>query len=146
MVDEDADSCLAVVDLRLIDLIYEAISRYKEEVRSMQNKVILLQSDSIGDAADGLGTTILETFLTVLKTEHKLPAAIFCMNRGVLALTSNALASLKLAEIEAAGVPVYACKTCVDHYGIEAELAAGQISGMNTFVELAAKHAVITLG
>lgn len=112
----------------------------------MENKVILLQSDSIGDVADGLGTTVLETFLTVLKTDHKLPAAIFCMNRGVLALTSKSLASLKLAELEAAGVQVYACKTCVDHYGVEADLAAGQISGMNKFVELAANHAVITLG
>lgn len=112
----------------------------------MENKVILLQSDRIGDEADGLGATILETFLTVLKSDGHRPVAIFCMNRGVLTLTAESLCSLKLTELEEAGVKVLACKTCVDHYGIEDQLVCGEISGMAAFVELAAKHPVITIG
>ncbi|MGZ9586359.1 DsrE family protein [Paenibacillus marinisediminis] len=112
----------------------------------MENKVILLQSDRLGAEADGLGATVLETFLTVLKSEGHRPAAIFCMNRGVLALTPQSLSSLKLAELAESGVPVLACKTCVDHYGISEQLSCGEISGMATFVELAAKHEVITIG
>lgn len=112
----------------------------------MENKVILLQSDRIGDESGGLGATVLETFLTVLKSEGHLPVAIFCMNRAVLTLTADSLCSLKLAELEEAGVKVLACKTCVDHYGVEDQLVCGKISGMSTFVELAAKHPVLTIG
>ncbi|EJW18524.1 DsrE family protein [Paenibacillus alvei] len=112
----------------------------------MKGKVILLTSDTIGAAENGLGATILETFLTLVKQQEELPVAVFCMNRGVLALTSQSLASLQLAEIEKLGVPVLACKTCVDHYGIADTLTTGEISGMGTFVELAAKHEVLTIG
>ncbi|MCY9515508.1 DsrE family protein [Paenibacillus apiarius] len=112
----------------------------------MKGKVILLTSDSIGAQENGLGATILETFLTLLKQREEKPAAIFCMNRGVLALTSRSLASLQLAELARAGVPVLACKTCVDHYGIADELAAGEISSMGAFVDLASQHEVVTLG
>lgn len=112
----------------------------------MENKVILLQSDRIGDDANGLGATVLETFLTVIRSGGYRPAAIFCMNRGVLTLTADSLISLKLAEFVEAGVSVLACKTCVKHYGVEQQLVCGEISGMSTFVELAAKHEVITVG
>lgn len=112
----------------------------------MKGKVVLLTSDTIGAAENGLGATILETFLTLVKQQEQLPAAVFCMNRGVLALTSRSLASLQLAELEKLGVPVLACKTCAEHYGIADKLAAGQISGMSTFVELAASHEVLTIG
>ncbi|NGP60245.1 DsrE family protein [Paenibacillus thiaminolyticus] len=112
----------------------------------MKNKVILLTSDRIGAEENGLGPSVLETFLTLLKQQEELPAAIFCMNRGVLALTSRSMSSLQLADLATAGVPVLACKTCVDHYGIADELEAGEISSMGEFVQLASRHEVLTLG
>ncbi|WP_318506544.1 DsrE family protein [Bacillus sp. T3] len=111
----------------------------------MKNKVILLASDQLGKGETALGEGILETFFTILKQKEDLPAAIFCMNRGVFTLTENSLVSLQLKELEEKGMDVLACKTCVDYYELNDQLVAGKISGMDHFIELASKYEVITL-
>lgn len=112
----------------------------------MNNKVILLSSDKLGVGnGDDLGEGLLETFFTLLKQREDLPVAVFCMNSGVFTLTSESLVSLQLREIEALGVDVLACKTCVDYYQIEEKLTAGTISSMSHFIELASKYEVLTI-
>lgn len=111
----------------------------------MRNKVILLSSDQLGSGDANLGQSVLETFFVLLKQRDDRPAAIFCVNRGVFTLTNKSFVSVHLAELARSGVPVLACKTCVDHYGIESELTAGEISSMGAFLELAAHHEVLTI-
>ena len=111
----------------------------------MNNKVILLASDQFGKGDKELGEGILETFFTILKQKEELPAAVFCMNRGVFTLTEESFVSLQLKELEDKGVDILACKTCVDYYELGEKLVAGKISGMAQFIELAAKYEVITL-
>ncbi|CAG7649342.1 hypothetical protein PAESOLCIP111_05845 [Paenibacillus solanacearum] len=111
----------------------------------MRNKVILLSTDSWGKGDGELGQTILESFFTILKQEEGKPAAIFCMHRGVLALTDASVASLHLKEIQEQGVPVLACKTCADYYEVTDKLYAGEISTMKRFIELSAEHEVFTI-
>ncbi|MFS0782903.1 DsrE family protein [Bacillus sp. 1P06AnD] len=111
----------------------------------MKNKVVLLSSNKFGSGNGELGETVLETFFTLLKQREDLPVAVFCMNSGVLALTEESLASVHLKEMEAKGVGVYACKTCVDYYGVEDKLTAGKISGMDHFIELASQYEILTI-
>ena len=111
----------------------------------MRNKVILLSTDSWGKGDEELGKTILESFFAMLKQEQEKPAAVFCMHRGVLALTENSLASLHLKEIQEQGVPVLACKTCADYFEVSDKLYAGDISTMKRFIELSADHEVFTI-
>ncbi|MGG6309401.1 DsrE family protein [Paenibacillus macerans] len=113
----------------------------------MNNKVIFLTTDSMGGGERELGTQLLETFLTLLKQRDReqLPAAIFCVNRGVLALTEQSFASLHLKELADLGIPVLACGTCVNYYGIQEQLVAGEVSSMGHFIELAARYEVMTL-
>lgn len=114
----------------------------------MRNKVILLNTDSWGQGDKALGEVLLETFFTLLKQEEEeeRPVAIFCMQRGVLALTEVSVVSLHLKEIEQQGVPVLACKTCVDYYEVADKLYAGEISSMKRFMALAAEHDVFPIG
>lgn len=111
----------------------------------MVQQVILLTTDSMGTGERELGEQLLETFLTLLKQRETLPTAIFCLNRGVLALTSDSLASVHLKELADRGVRVLACKTCVDYYGIGDRLDAGEISSMAAFMELASLQQVLTI-
>ncbi|BCJ88149.1 DsrE family protein [Effusibacillus dendaii] len=111
----------------------------------MRNKIVLLLSDQLGQGDRGLGQTVLETFFVLLKQQEEKPAAVFCMNRGVYALTDQSLASVHLKELADAGVPVLACKTCVEFYQLADQLTVGEISGMNYFLELAGKHEVLTI-
>ncbi|MBP2241140.1 putative peroxiredoxin [Cytobacillus eiseniae] len=111
----------------------------------MKNKVILVTSDQLGKGEKELGETVLETFFTLLKQRDDLPKAIFCMNQGVFTLTEKSLVSVHMKELEDKGVEVLACKTCVDYYDVENILIAGKISGMPSFLDLAAKYEVITI-
>ncbi len=111
----------------------------------MSSKVILLSSDRLGAGDAELGRSLLETFFVLLEQRDEKPAAIFCVNRGVFALTDESFASIHLGKIADAGVPVLACKTCVDHYGLEDRLTTGEISSMSAFLDLAAEHEVLTL-
>lgn len=111
----------------------------------MKNKVILVSSNTLGKGADELGEGILETFFTLLKQREDLPVAIFFMNSGVLTLTKDSLISLQLHELEEKGVDILACKTCVEYYNVANELAAGKISGMAQFLDLAAQYEVLTI-
>lgn len=115
------------------------------EVKKLNNKVILLTSDQLGKGERALGEGILETFFTILKQKDELPVAVFCMNSGVYALTEHSLVSLQLRDLEKKGVDVLACKTCVDYYEVEDHIMAGRISGMDYFIDLAAKHEVLTI-
>ncbi|GAE45530.1 hypothetical protein JCM21738_2344 [Mesobacillus boroniphilus JCM 21738] len=74
-----------------------------------------------------------------------MPAAVFCMNKGVFTLTERSFISLQLKELEERGLEVLACKTCVDYYELNDKLIAGKISGMAQFIELASKYEVLTL-
>jgi len=111
----------------------------------MKNKVILVSSDQLGRGEKELGEGVLETFFTLLKQKEDLPAAIFFMNSGVFALTDDSFSSVHIKELEEKGVDILACKTCVDYYKVEDKLAAGKISGMGHFIELAAQYEVITI-
>jgi selenium metabolism protein YedF len=111
----------------------------------MKNKVILVSSDQLGKGDKELGENVLETFFTLLKQREELPAAIFCMNRGVFTLTEASFVSVHLKELEEKGVEVLACKTCVDYYEVKEKLIAGKISGMPYFIDLATKYEVLTI-
>ncbi len=107
--------------------------------------MILVSSNQLGRGSKELGENILETFFTVLKQRDVLPAAVFCMNSGVLTMTEDSFVSVHLQELEEKGVEILACKTCVDHFGVEDKLRVGKISGMADFVELSAKYEVMTI-
>jgi len=111
----------------------------------MEPKVILLTTDSLGNGERELGEVLLETYFTLLKQKEVLPRAIFCLNRGVLALTEASFASVHLKELAGRGVQVLACKTCVDYYGIAEQLYVGEISSMARFIELSEKYGTVTL-
>ena len=111
----------------------------------MKDKVILLTSDQFGTGDAQLGQSLLEKLFVLTKQRDELPKAVFCMNRGVFALTRKSFASVHLAEMAKAGVDVFACGTCVEHYGIADQLSAGEVSSMKAFIELAAQHEVLTI-
>ncbi len=119
--------------------------RLELETNLMKNKLILVSSDQLGRGDKELGEGILETFFTLLKQREELPAALFFMNAGVLTLTEQSFISVHLQELEAKGVELLACKTCVDHYNISEKLVAGKTSSMAHFIELASKYEVITI-
>lgn len=59
-----------------------------------------------------------------------LSASVIFINGGVPFLCNNPSAAAAVQELEAAGVAVLVCGTCLKHYGLEEKLPVGKISNM----------------
>lgn len=111
----------------------------------LAGKVIVLRGEGMGQGDNVLGSTILASFLRLALEAPEKPKAIFCYNGGVKLLTKDSLVLTHLQELAAAGVPIQACRTCVDFFQIRDELQVGELSNIGVFMEYVKNDEVITL-
>ena len=92
--------------------------------------VYVISSDSMGRGSDQLGWALLQTYVQTIKEVEPLPEKIVLYNSGVklVATASGALDALR--DLQARGVEILACGTCLDFFGLKAAIAVGQISNM----------------
>ena len=92
--------------------------------------VIVLSSDRLGRGNDELGEVLMRSFVHTLLTLEPRPATIILYNTGVrLASRESALID-DLRQLEAAGVELFVCGTCVNYFELKEQLGAGIISNM----------------
>jgi hypothetical protein len=112
---------------------------------SHRGRVLLLGSEGMGRGDEGLGAVILAGFLKTLVANPLRPETIVCWNGGVKLLTAPAPALEALQQLEGLGVEILACKTCLEHFGLTAEIKAGQVSTMPVIAELLLRGEVLTV-
>ncbi len=110
-----------------------------------RRRVLLLGSEGMGRGNDRLGSTILRSFLQTLVANPLRPETIICWNAGVKLLTASSPALEALQHLEGVGVEILACKTCVEYYGLSAQMRAGQISTMPVLSDLLLRAEVLTV-
>ena len=97
--------------------------------------VVVVAADHMGEGDDRLGKTLLKAFLYALTQQEELPAAILFYNGGAR-LTCKGSDSLEdLRQLEAEGVEILTCGTCLNFYGLSEELAVGGVTNMYEIVE-----------
>ncbi len=96
--------------------------------------LIVVGTDTMGKE-EGLGRILMKAYFETMKTYRQVPHTIFFLNAGVKLATTNAEIWPILKEIEAMGVEIYSCGTCLKHYNIEAELKVGHRGTTNHVVE-----------
>ena len=100
-----------------------------------KNIVAAVSSDAMGTGADKLGQTLLRGFLYALGQQDELPRTILFYNGGA-ALTCEGSGSLEdLKSLEAQGVEILTCGTCLDFYGLTEKLRVGEVTNMYAIVE-----------
>ncbi len=109
------------------------------------DRVLLLGGQGMGRGDDALGLTVLGNFLKTLVGSPLRPGKIVCWNAGVKLLTRDSPVVGTLLELEGIGVEVLACKTCVDHFGLQGKLRAGEISTMPIISDLLLRSHVLTV-
>ena len=98
---------------------------------STQSIVLVFKSDGMGVSADqALRENLARKFFLLLHEAGTLPAAICFMTDGVRLCCEGSPLLEQLALLEAAGVPLILCKTCVDAYGVADRVRVGVIGGM----------------
>ena len=92
--------------------------------------VIVLSSDRLGRGNDELGEVLMRSFVHTLLTLEPRPATIILYNTGVRLATRESALIDDLRQLEAAGVGLFVCGTCVNYFGLKEQLGAGIISNM----------------
>ena len=97
--------------------------------------VAVLSSDKMGSGSDELGGALMKAFVYALSQQETLPDTILCYNGGVK-LTCEGSESLEdLKGMEAQGVEILTCGTCLNYYGLTEKLAVGGVTNMYVIVE-----------
>ncbi|MBN2382418.1 sulfurtransferase-like selenium metabolism protein YedF [bacterium] len=118
------------ITLRLTRGEEKAVKRAEDYCQvPVKPHVILIDSDSLGDAKE-LGQALMQSFLQTIKDVMPLPSHVIFMNLGVSLLQKGTRTSELVQEIEALGITVLACGTCLDFYDLMDKRAVGKVTNM----------------
>lgn len=109
------------------------------------NEVILINSDAMGAPDEKLGRILSGNFLRLLGERETLPEYIILLNGGLRLATRGSDTLEHLQYLEQRGVKIVICRTCVDYFDIESEIAVGQIDGMVRIIDILSSYNVLTV-
>ena len=97
--------------------------------------IVVIASDKMGSGNDELGKVLIKGFIFAVTQLEELPKAIIFYNGGAT-LTAEGSDSLEdLKSLEAQGVEILTCGTCLNYYGLTDKLEVGSVTNMYTIVE-----------
>ena len=97
--------------------------------------VVVLSASTMGTGSDELGTALMKGFVYALCQQDTLPSTVLLYNGGA-ALSCEGSASLEdLKSLEAQGVEILTCGTCLNYYGLTEKLRVGQVTNMYVIAE-----------
>ena len=105
--------------------------------------VVVVSSDRMGIGNDELGKVLIKGFIFAVTQLDTLPKAMLFYNGGVTLTTEGSPALEDLKSLEAQGVEIMSCGTCLDYYGLKDKLVVGNVTNMYNIVETQAKAAKV---
>ena len=97
--------------------------------------VVAVDTAVMGRGSDELGEKLMKGFLFAVSQLETLPRTMLFYNGGAK-LTVEGSGSLEdLKAMEAQGVEILTCGTCLDYYGLTEKLRVGTVTNMYTIVE-----------
>ena len=89
----------------------------------------------MGDGEEALGKTLLKGFLYAVSQLPSLPQTILFYNTGARITCSGSDSLEDLKFMEAQGVEILTCGTCLDYYKLKEMLAVGGVTNMYVIAE-----------
>jgi hypothetical protein len=108
--------------------------------------VLLVPSRGMGRGEPPLPEVLLEKYLRIRLEDDDLPLAICFYTDGVFLVAKGSPVVDVLRAVEARGVRLIVCQTCLNHHGLAGAVEVGVVGGMGDILA-AQSHArkVITL-
>ena len=100
------------------------------------NTVVAIGSATMGSGDDALGKTLMKGFIYALSQQEKLPKTILFYNGGANIPVEGSVSTIMAKNMEAQGVEILTCGTCLDFYGLKDKLAVGGVTNMYSIVEI----------
>ena len=108
-----------------------------------ENTVVVIASATMGEGDPELGRLLMKGYIYALTQLDTLPKTLLFYNGGA-ALTCEGSASLEdLKSLEAQGVQILTCGTCLNYYGLTDSLKVGDVTNMYVIAETMAGAAKI---
>lgn len=102
---------------------------------SRNNTVVVVASDRMGCGNDELGKVLIKGFIFAVTQLDTLPKTMLFYNGGATLTTEGSDSLEDLKSLEAQGVEIMTCGTCLDYYGLKDKLAVGTVTNMYSIVE-----------
>ena len=96
--------------------------------------VILVTSDGMGVAEKPLQHELLSIYLKMLRENEFVPGAICFYGDGIKMVIEGSPVLELLRELEAKGVRLIICITCLKYFGLEDKVAVGIVGGMHDII------------
>lgn len=100
-----------------------------------EGMVVVLSANVMGTGDEKLGTSLMKAFVFAVTKQDDLPETIVCYNTGAYLTCEGADTLEDLKSLEAEGVKILTCGTCLDFYGLKEKLAVGSVTNMYEIVE-----------
>lgn len=97
--------------------------------------VLVVASDTMGQGAAELGGILARSFFHTLGEVEPLPQTTIFLNGGVKLACEDSPVLEDLHALEAKGIEMLVCGTCLSYYELTDKLAAGHVSNMYDIAE-----------
>ncbi len=101
--------------------------------------IVAIGSAEMGNGDPKLGKILMKSFLYSLTQLDALPQTVLFFNGGVRMTTEGSESIEDLKALEAQGVEILSCGTCLDFYGLKDKLRVGGITNMYVIAQTMAE-------
>lgn len=99
------------------------------------NMVVVISADHMGEGDEELGKILIKGFIYALTEQDVLPQTILFYNGGAKLTCEESPTLEDLKSLEAQGVEILTCGTCLNHYGLTDKLQVGSVTNMYVIAE-----------
>lgn len=99
------------------------------------SKLVAITSETMGEGDPVLGKLLMKGFIFALTQQDVLPQTILFYNGGAHLTCAGSSALEDLRSLEAQGVEILTCGTCLNHYGLAEQLQVGGVTNMYVICE-----------
>ena len=99
------------------------------------DRVVAVDSETMGRGSDELGQLLMKSFIFAVSQLPRLPRTVLFYNGGAKLTVEGSESLEDLRNMEAQGVEILTCGTCLNFYGLAEKLAVGGVTNMYAIVE-----------
>ena len=115
------------------------------EIMPKTKKTVVYLNEEYAGSGD-VGVSLLAKFLGALLQVDNKPEYVLCVNNAVKMTTNRAHPSFKpLKDLEAAGVKILSCGSCLEAYKLVSDLSVGEMSNAYEVMQILTTHEQIKL-
>ena len=111
----------------------------------MTKKVFLIQAEGLGRGEEQLGSLLMANFLRLLGESKEKPESLVFWNTGVRLVCEGSKVLDHLKRLEAQGVTILACTTCLEYLDLKDKMVVGKPTTMIKSIESMFSGEVIPL-